>query len=98
MVLPFLLLLTACSGVPKQEFSNYVTNFNSANSTTRDIILGVWVTEESKFDGSHEQQAILEQKRKALDARLDALELISKYNNILVGLASGQTPWLYRVT
>jgi hypothetical protein len=27
-----------------------------------------------------------------LDARLDALELISKYNNILVGLASGTDP------
>jgi hypothetical protein len=92
MVMPFLMLLTACSGVPKQEFSNYVTNFNSAKSTTQDIILGVWVTEESKYDGSHEQRAKLEEKRKALDARLDALELISKYNNILVGLASGTDP------
>lgn len=92
MVLPFLMLLTACSGVPKQEFSNYITNFNSAKSTTRDIILGVWVTEESKYDGSHGQQAKLEQKLKALDARLAALELIGKYNNILVGLASGTHP------
>ena len=92
MVLPFLALLTACSAIPKQEFSNYVTNFNSAKSTTQDIILGVWVTEESKNDGSYEQQAMLEQKLKALNARLDALELISKYNNILVGLASGTDP------
>ena len=65
MVLPLLMLLAACSGVPKQEFSNYVTNFNSAKSTTQDIILGVWVTEESKYDGSHEQQAKLEQKFKS---------------------------------
>ncbi len=92
LVLPFLMLLTACSGVPKQEFSNYVTNFNSAKSTTRDIILGVWVTEESKYDGSHKQQEKLEQKLKALNARLEALELIGKYNNILVGLASGTDP------
>jgi len=92
IVLTLLMLLTACSGVPKQEFSNYVTNFNSAKSTTQDIILGVWVTEESKYDGSHEQQAKLEQKLKALNARLAALELISKYNNILVRLASGTDP------
>ncbi|MFC2119471.1 hypothetical protein ACFLQ4_00220 [Bacteroidota bacterium] len=92
MVLPLLTLLTACSAVPKQEFSNYTTNFNSAKSTTQDIILGVWVTEESNYDGSYEQQAMLEQKLKALNARLDALELISKYNNILVGLASGTDP------
>ncbi len=92
IVLPFLMLLTACSGVPKQEFSNYVTNFNSAKSTTQDIILGVWVTEESKYDGSHEQQAKLEQKLKALNARLAALELISKYNDIQVRLASGTDP------
>ena len=92
LVIPVLMLLTACSAVPKQEFSNYVTNFNSAKSTTQDIILGVWVVEESKNDGSYEQQAKLEQKLKALNARLDALELISKYNNILVGLASGTDP------
>jgi hypothetical protein len=92
MVLPFLMLLTACSGVPKQELSNYVTNFNSAKSTTQDIILGVWVTEESKYDGSHEQQVKLEQKLKALKARLTALELIGKYNDILVRLASGTDP------
>ena len=92
IVLTILMLLTACSGVPKQEFSNYVTNFNSAKSTTQDIILGVWVTEESKYDGSHKQQVKLEQKLKALNARLAALELISKYNNILVRLASGTDP------
>jgi len=92
LLLGFLIIMLACSQIPKQEFGNYVNNFNSAKSTTEDIILTVKLIAEKDYDGSHEQQVALEQRLKSLDARLAALDLISKYNEALVKLASGTDP------
>lgn len=91
-VLGILLLVTACSGIPKQEFESYLGNFDSAKNTTQDIILALKLIVESDSNSSHEQQILIQQKIEALDARLAALDLISKYNNVLVRLASGRDP------
>ena len=84
--------LVGCSGIPRQDLENYVTNFNSAKSTTQDIILIVKLIAESESEQSNEGAVALEEKINALDARLDALDLISNYNDILVSLASGTDP------
>ena len=88
----FVIMIIACTSIPKQEFGNYISNFNSAKNTTQDIILTVKLIAENDYDGSHEQQVVLEQRMKALDARLAALDLMSKYNEALVKFASGTDP------
>ena len=84
--------LIGCSGIPRQDLGNYVTNYNSVKSTTQDIILIVKLVAESEAEQNNEGAVALEEKLNALDARLDALELISNYNDILVSLASGTDP------
>jgi hypothetical protein len=87
-----LAMLVACAGVPKQELDSYVSSFNTARSTTQDIILNAKNSAEKANDGSNVGKQQLAQRTKALDARLAAVDLIDKYNSILVKLASGSDP------
>jgi hypothetical protein len=92
LVLLLFLMLTSCSSIPKQEFGNYLDNFNYVNKTTQEIILVMKLIAESESQGTQEDELILEEKLNALDARLAAMDLIDKYNNVLVELASGTDP------
>lgn len=92
LVLLLFLVLTSCSSIPKQEFGNYLDNFNYVNKTTQEIILVMKIVAESEGQRSREDEQRLEEKLTALDARLAALNLIDKYNDVLVELASGTDP------
>src|ERR1039457_1824481 len=90
--LALLAMLVSCAGVPKQELDSYVSSFNTAKTTTQDIILKAKNSAEKANDGSNGGKQQLAQRTKALDARLAAVDLIDKYNSILVKLASGSDP------
>jgi hypothetical protein len=91
-------MLVACAGVPKQELDSYVSSFNTAKTTTQDIILKAKNSAEKANDGSNVGKQQLAQRTKALDARLAAIDLIAKYNDILVRLASGTDPAAVKVS
>jgi hypothetical protein len=84
--------LISCSSIPKQELGAYSENFTLAKTTTQDIILLVKIIAESETPVGHESEVLLEEKINSLNARIEALELISIYNDILVSLASGTDP------
>ncbi len=93
-----LLMLAGCVSVPTTEFNGYLNSFNLAKTSSQDFLLNAKLAAEFIANSPDnpasptERVNKLGERRAALDARLDALELISDYNNILVSLASGADP------
>jgi len=93
-----LAILAGCVSVPTNEFNSYVNGFNLAKTSSQDFLLNAKLAAESIANAPAnpasptERVNKLGERRAALDARLDALELISEYNSILVSLASGADP------
>ncbi|MBE0622808.1 MAG: hypothetical protein IH605_19625 [Burkholderiales bacterium] len=88
-IFALLTMLMGCSGIPQHELDSYVSSFKTAKSTTQDIILNAKNSAEKANDGTNVGRQTLAQRQRALDARLAALDLIDKYNDILVKLATG---------
>lgn len=85
-------LLAGCPGIPKQALDDYVNNFNLAKNTTQDIFLSGKVLAKKANDGSATGNKEFQKREAALDARLKAIDVIGKYNDVLVSLASGTDP------
>ena len=96
--LDILLGLSACATIPQQEFDVYRSNFNTAKASAQDIILRAKVAAETVAKSPHNpvgpnvRQKKLTERTAALDARLQALELIAEFNEVLVSLTSGARP------
>lgn len=92
------IILCGCATIPHKEFETYRSNFASAKSAAQDVILSAKIAAEivaksgDNRDGPNVRQEKLTDRITALDARLQALELISQYNEVLVDLASGTDP------
>jgi hypothetical protein len=92
------IMLHRCATIPHKEFETYRSNFASAKSAAQDVILTAKIAAEmvakssDNPDGPNVRQEKLTDRITALDARLQALELISEYNEVLVDLASGTDP------
>jgi hypothetical protein len=85
-----LLALGACGPVkkdqPRAELDLYLDQFEAVRSEGSDIYLRVSAVSEERGG------AKAEERRKAFEARLQALRLIDKYNRVLVGMARGEDP------
>jgi hypothetical protein len=99
--------LLGCAVIPQKEFEVYRSNFNAAKAATEDVLLqaknAAEKTAKLKIEvaagpnasedlSEEDPQAELAQRIAALDARIEALNLIAEYNALLVGLASGEDP------
>jgi hypothetical protein len=85
-------LLGACTAIPKQNLDSYVGSFNTAKSTAQDLYLAAQVHAEKSNDGSETGRTKLEQRTRAVNARLAALDVMDQYNRVLVKLATGTDP------
>ena len=97
-VLTTVTLLSACQSIPTREFDDYLLQFQTARMAAEDVILKAKIRaraiadEPSNPDNAEVQAKKLKQRRAAMDARLDALKVVDKYNRLLTSLASGSSP------
>ncbi|MBI4348366.1 MAG: hypothetical protein HY553_16105 [Elusimicrobia bacterium] len=86
----FLAALAACGpvrkGAPEPEFDVYLEHFAAVRTEGADIYLRASSVADELGGGNKDE------RRKALEARLEALRLIDRYNKVLVGMARGEDP------
>lgn len=92
------LLLAACVAIPTAQFEAYLNNFQSAKSAAQDVYLQAANVAEANAIGEDSDRDIqarirdLEGDRAGLAMRLAALDLIDRYNTMLVAFAKGVDP------
>ena len=92
------LLISACAGVPKENFDAYRNSFSQARSASEDVILREKIAAKALADDAANvdppaaRLAKLREREEAADQRLLALETIDRYNAVLVQLAEGKDP------
>jgi hypothetical protein len=90
--------LAACPSIPTREFDDYLAQFQTAKTAAEDVILKAKVRAEaiadepSNPDDAAVRAAKLNDRKAAMDARLDALNVVDSYNRVLTSLASGSSP------
>lgn len=93
--LPFLALLGCAATVPRAEFDAYRASFGVVRATTQDLVLAAKLAsreeslDETNRDDVPTRLAKLEKRLDALDARLQALEVVDQFNAALLRLAEG---------
>jgi hypothetical protein len=90
--------LTGCTSIPTKEFESYKAAFNAAKGSAQDVITESQLRAESiatlpqNLTRADVKVKQLNDRTAALQARLDALELIGNYNETLADLAAGTDP------
>lgn len=90
--------LAGCAGVPRATFDSYLNSFSAVRGQAQDLYLRSGIIAEDiagrpEAGGTvPERLKKLEVRRTLLKTRLDALNLIERYNGILSHLAAGTSP------
>ncbi|HEV8607362.1 MAG TPA: hypothetical protein VGQ99_18640 [Tepidisphaeraceae bacterium] len=97
-ILLLLCSICGCSSPPRAELSAYKTQFETAKTTAEDLILSTKNAAEALADDPSNPASVTDRTRQlkerldALDARLEALQVVAQYNDALARLASGEDP------
>lgn len=90
--------LAGCAGVPRASFDSYLNSFAAVRGQAQDLYLRSGIIAEDIANRPEAEGTVaerlkqLEARRAALKTRLDALNLIDRYNGILAHLAAGTSP------
>lgn len=93
-----LLWLAGCASAPRTELSAYLSSFSTVRTTAEDLYIRAGVLAEDiaqrpeKESNLSERLTELQQRRQALDDRLEAMRLIERYNSLIAHLAAGEVP------
>lgn len=90
--------LAGCAGIPRASFDSYLNSFAAVRGQAQDLYLRSGLIAEDIANRPETEGTVaerlkqLEGSRSALKTRLDALNLIDRYNGILSRLAAGTSP------
>ncbi|MDX6768928.1 MAG: hypothetical protein SF051_05305 [Elusimicrobiota bacterium] len=92
-----LLVVTGCGTVPQASFNSYLQSFSGVKANAEDLYLRSTLAAENIASRPEKEGTVaekfkeLENRKAALETGLAAVNLIDRYNSVLIALASGKS-------